>query len=371
MARSAATPPRRPRPTVRERTGASSPAGGSASRSPARRRARATGRPGTRASRAVGRARRRRRRRPAPRPEREPAREHREPAQQYPLVARQELVTPLHGRAQRLLALCGGPGSAAEQPEALPQTARDLLDRQHPQPCRRELDGERQAVHARAHAGNTLGVAVAQSESRGAPGARARRTTPPRPNRPTPRRTPRMPATTSAVPARRPRPPPPVVTGSWPTRRRREQPSAAHRPSRRNPPADARSCRGPPTPAGRRGRRRRPAARSAPAADAPRAPLPPPLPPCRASASHARSTHQTPPEVRSTRSAASSSASRVLPQPPGPLRVTRRACLSTSCSWANSLSRPTKLVSATGRPRAGAPPRSGVTVPAPASNCSA
>ena len=67
MARSAATPPRRPRPTVRERTGASSPAGGSASRSPARRPARAIGRPGTRASRTVGRARRRRRRRPAQR----------------------------------------------------------------------------------------------------------------------------------------------------------------------------------------------------------------------------------------------------------------------------------------------------------------
>ena len=155
-------------------------------------------------------------------------------------------------------------------------------------------------VHARAHAGDTLGVAVAQRESRGAPGARARRTTPPRPNRPTPRRTAPMPATTSAVPARRPRPPPPVGPGSWPARRRREQPSAAHRPSRRSPPADARSCRGPPTPAARRGRRRRPAARSAPAADAPRAPLPPLLPPVAASASHARSTHHTPPEVRSS-----------------------------------------------------------------------
>ena len=47
---------------------------------------------------------------------------------------------------------------------------------------------------------------------------------------------------------------------------------------------------------------------------------------------------------------------------------TRRACRSASRSWPNSLSRPTKLVSAIGSPRPGATPRSGVTVPASASN---
>ena len=69
----------------------------------------------------------------------------------------------------------------------------------------------------------------------------------------------------------------------------------------------------------------------------------------------ASSTIQTPSATRSTQPATASRASRVLPAPPGPSSVTRRACSSSSPSWPISRSRPTKLV--TGADRFGTPPR--------------
>ena len=45
---------------------------------------------------------------------------------------------------------------------------------------------------------------------------------------------------------------------------------------------------------------------------------------------------------------ASSIASRVLPQPPGPVNVSNRVLSSSFRAWASSLSRPTKLVDGRG-----------------------
>ena len=59
----------------------------------------------------------------------------------------------------------------------------------------------------------------------------------------------------------------------------------------------------------------------------------------------ARSTNQAPSRVCPAVLAASSIASRVFPDPPAPVKVTRRAPASSAASSASSRSRPTKLVS--------------------------
>jgi ABC-type dipeptide/oligopeptide/nickel transport system ATPase component len=59
----------------------------------------------------------------------------------------------------------------------------------------------------------------------------------------------------------------------------------------------------------------------------------------------ASSVSQTPPGIRSVRRSADSTASRVLPAPPGPVRVTRRFSSSSLPTRTSSCSRPTKLVS--------------------------
>ena len=73
----------------------------------------------------------------------------------------------------------------------------------------------------------------------------------------------------------------------------------------------------------------------------------------RASASGTRSTRYTPPSNTSSRLAATSSASRVLPVPPGPVRVSRRtgADDDSSCwrALSNSRSRPTSGVGCAGK----------------------
>ena len=63
----------------------------------------------------------------------------------------------------------------------------------------------------------------------------------------------------------------------------------------------------------------------------------------------ARPTSQTPSAWWRTRAAAASTASLVLPQPPGPTRVTRRRWSSRSPIWATAFTRPTKLETGSGR----------------------
>ena len=219
--------------------------------------------------------------------------------------------------------------------------------------------------------GDALGVAVAQRESRGAPGARAPRTAPPRPNRPTPRRT----RAACRQRHRRYRPDGLALHPQpRPARGQDDQPGSRlqQRPDRLGAAAEQMLAV---VEHHQRAPRREVRARGLHLAAPRQRTHPERLRHRRANPSLDRPTTPgrptTPRRGRSSRSAANSSASRVLPQPPGPVRVTRRACLSTARNWASSLSRPTKLVNATGSPRAGAKPRSGVTVPPPASNCSA
>jgi len=61
-----------------------------------------------------------------------------------------------------------------------------------------------------------------------------------------------------------------------------------------------------------------------------------------------KSTNQVPSGKSSAAAAARRSARRVLPAPPGPVRVSSRASASRAAAWANSVSRPTKRVSGAG-----------------------
>ncbi|OLT24032.1 hypothetical protein BJF79_45690 [Actinomadura sp. CNU-125] len=63
----------------------------------------------------------------------------------------------------------------------------------------------------------------------------------------------------------------------------------------------------------------------------------------------ASGTNQTPSGVSATWAAAISPARRVLPAPPGPVRVTSRCSRSSSPTRRDSSSRPTKVVSCAGR----------------------
>ncbi len=67
------------------------------------------------------------------------------------------------------------------------------------------------------------------------------------------------------------------------------------------------------------------------------------------SASGASSTHHAPSGKQSSRSAAVCAASRVLPQPPAPVSVSSRVSLRAAAMSSSSCSRPTKLVSCSGR----------------------
>ena len=74
----------------------------------------------------------------------------------------------------------------------------------------------------------------------------------------------------------------------------------------------------------------------------------------------ASSTSHTPPGYAPTRLRATSKASRVLPEPPVPVRVSRRVMASSRVTSSSSRFRPTKLVLGAGRlcpeDRAVAPP---------------
>src|SRR5262249_9980445 len=62
-----------------------------------------------------------------------------------------------------------------------------------------------------------------------------------------------------------------------------------------------------------------------------------------------KSTNQTPSGKSSATAEASRSASRVLPDPPGPVKVSSRFSASRAVASASSISRPTKRVSGAGR----------------------
>ena len=74
-------------------------------------------------------------------------------AQDRALAVRQQVVAPLNGRPERLVARQGGAAPAGEQAEPVGQAIEDLLGGQYSRPDRGELDRQRQAVEATAQAG--------------------------------------------------------------------------------------------------------------------------------------------------------------------------------------------------------------------------
>ena len=74
-----------------------------------------------------------------------------EPAEERLLRLAQQLVAPLDHARERALSLGDHLRATAEQREAIGQALRDLLRRQRPEPRRRELEREREAVEALAH----------------------------------------------------------------------------------------------------------------------------------------------------------------------------------------------------------------------------
>ena len=88
----------------------------------------------------------------------ERAGEHRERAPEFPLLGRAQLVAPVDHRPQGALTPDGAAGAAAKEGEPGGETARELRDREGPQPRRGELDRERQPIEgsAQLHGGLRL-----------------------------------------------------------------------------------------------------------------------------------------------------------------------------------------------------------------------
>ena len=94
----------------------------------------------------------------------EPAGEDGEPAEQHRLVGLEQVVAPLQGRDQRLLACRGGVAPVAEDPEAVVESFRDRRDTQRSEPARRELERKRQPVEAKADACHVLRHLIVELE---------------------------------------------------------------------------------------------------------------------------------------------------------------------------------------------------------------
>ncbi len=96
----------------------------------------------------------------------EPAGEDGQPAEEHRLVRLQQVVAPLQGRGQRLLARRCGVAPVAEDPEPVVEPLRDRRRAQSPEPARCELERERQPVEAEADARDVLGHVLVEREPR-------------------------------------------------------------------------------------------------------------------------------------------------------------------------------------------------------------
>ncbi len=138
--------------------------------------------------------------------QREAAREDGQAAEEHALLAGEQVVAPLDGGAQGLLAGARRAAAAGEDVEAVAQSRRDLVERQRRHARRGQLDGQRHAIQAPADLLDRRLVLLGRAEV-GVGARRARRTGgSPRP------------ATERARP---PRPRSAAARGSWPGRARR------------------------------------------------------------------------------------------------------------------------------------------------------
>ena len=90
-----------------------------------------------------------------------------EPAEDRPLLLRQQLVAPVHQRTDRLVARQSRTGAAGQQAEPVTQPGGDLVGAKQPDARGRELNGQRQAIQPRADLGHRGRVPVRQREARG------------------------------------------------------------------------------------------------------------------------------------------------------------------------------------------------------------
>ena len=99
--------------------------------------------------------------------------EHREPREALLLGVAEQLVAPVYGRTQRLLACGRVPGAGAQHTERFVQAFGDLLGGQQPAPRRRQLDGQWQPIDASADLRDGGRVGVVEVKV-GVVGARSR-----------------------------------------------------------------------------------------------------------------------------------------------------------------------------------------------------
>ena len=267
----------------------------------------------------------------------------------------EQVVAPVHQRPQRLLAAQGGAAAAGQQPEAVVQPDGDLLDgqRPHPPPAANSrangIPSRRRQISATAG-----GVPRGQREPRRDRRRRGRRRAAPRrrPAAPRPRGCHRRPGGPGTARGRPPRRRTPSGSRLVASRRRPGHPPRSActtraltsttcsqlsrtSSSRRHRSASARAATGRPVGVERDARRWRPR----PGGRAPdrRAGPAPPAGPRPETASAADKPR------------AISTARRVLPTPPGPVRVTSRCCSTRRRTSAPSRSRPTNDVGSWGR----------------------
>ena len=252
--------------------------------------------------------------------------------------SREQVPAPLHDGAQRAVPGHRRAAAAGEQPEPVAEPGGDLRDRQHPQPRRGQLDGERQTVEPPDDVDHVADVALVDREGRRrrpGPGRRTARTDACRSAVGRIRR--RVAAAAAAAAGTAPRRRCPAARGWW---RAPAAPGSSGQQvvDQRGDVGDEvlavvdheqggrprRGCRA----AGRcvATVARSPRRSSTSRAWTPRLPR-------KACGSGARvgdgasSTNQTPSAIRSTHSAATTPASRVLPAPPGPTMVASRPLL--------------------------------------------
>ena len=101
----------------------------------------------------------------------EAAGEDRQPAEEQALLAVEQVVAPLDGGAQGLLARARGAAAGGEDVEAVAQAGGDLLEREGGDARRGQLDGQRHAVQAPADLLDRRLVVLAGAEARVGGGA--------------------------------------------------------------------------------------------------------------------------------------------------------------------------------------------------------
>jgi hypothetical protein len=95
-----------------------------------------------------------------------PAREHRQPPEQDPLVGAEQVMTPVQCGPQLAAGRRAGLVQAGRLPEPGVEAGRDLLDGQDRDPGRGQLDGQRQPAQRPADPGHGGAVARAEDEAR-------------------------------------------------------------------------------------------------------------------------------------------------------------------------------------------------------------